>query len=599
MSLTEDEAYDILQLNPNVSKDEIRSAYKRLALEWHPDKHDVDREEATRKFQEISAAYKRLTEPESVGIGVHEMSMEEMFELFSQIFCRQRRQGTRTFFARPNTYRSYYFSDDDDDDDDASDDDEDTVPANFVGYVEYRKKKRLQREFKYGHKAPGPVSEKDIEEAEKQFRELLKEEEDEKQKAEKKKAKNRKKKEASKKRKKEKRAEDQKGVPMSEEGKSVEDEETVELKDKAVNGDDVGDESGAEDVPVWDTTSAFVDRVAQKTGVQSSIPQPDLTSFIKMPKPREHLPVGVKPKQQLKQAKATVTTSASASASASALTVKGDQQNENSHPLLLKSQQIASRGNELARLHHYNAAVDLFTEAIRLYRDDHRYYANRSFCYDHLQQYDRALKDAVTCIKLSPTWAKGYFRKGRALIGLLQFSDAEIAFQEVLKLDKQCVDAEHELVRIRVQQLVDMGFSNKQSEVAIKKHGNVQQALDSLLSGQITLVQSDRTTPQANGAGPNAVTDQMSTLWIGNLNTSKVTKEDLSNLFSQYGGVMSVRILLERRCGFVTFDSPATAATAKDTLNGHPLGGKKLVLRYPHHAAPRYERQKQRRGGMP
>ena len=590
MSLTEDEAYDILQLSPDASKDEIRTAYKRLALEWHPDKHNEDREEATRKFQEISAAYKRLTEPESVGIEVREMSMEEMFELFSQIFCRQRRQGARTFFARPNTYRRspYYdnFSDDDDDDD-ASDDDEDTVPANFVGYVEYKKKKREQREAKYGHKPPGPVSEKQIEDAEKQFRELLKEEENEKQKAEKKKARNRKKKEASKKRRKEKRAEDQKGVTESddkEEGKSVEEaekEESLELKNEAVNGDKGSDGSGAEDIPVWDTTSAFVDRVAQKTGVQSSIPQPDLTSFIKMPKPREHMPAGVKPKHAV----------------AATSTVKVTQQNENIHPLLLKSQQIASRGNELAQLGHFNAAVDLFTEAIRLYRDDHRYYANRSFCYDHLKQYDRALKDAITCIKLSPVWAKGYFRKGRALVGLLQFSDAETAFEEVLKLDKQCADAEHELVRIRVQQLVDMGFSHKQSEVAIKKHGNVQLALDSLLSGQITVDHSDRTAPQANGSGPNnALTDQMSTLWIGNLNASKVTHDDLSNLFSQCGGVTSIRVLPERRCGFVTFDSPATAATAMSSLNGHPLGGKSLVLRYPDNPSSRYERRKQRSG---
>lgn len=593
MSLTEEDAFEILQLTPDAAKDEIRSAYKRLALAWHPDKHNEDRDTATRKFQEISAAYKRLTEPESVGIEVYEMSMEEMFEMFSQIFCRHGRQGPRAFFARPSPYRRHspfydIDSDDDDDDDDVSDEYDDTLPSSFVGYVEYKKKKRQQREAKFGQKPTGPVSQKQIEEAEKLASELLKEEEEEKQKAEKRKAKNRKKKEAMKKRRKEKKGEEQKNVIESDgkkQVKSVDRQQNVELKNKAMNGDKGSDESGAEDIDTWDTTSAFVDRVAQKTGVHSSIPQPDMTAFIKMPKPGERMPVGVKPKKQQPSKEVTLTPTLAASVT---------PQNENVDPIVLKSQQIASRGNQLAQLGHFSAAVDLFTEAVRLYRNDHRYYANRSFCYDHLQQYDRALKDANMCIRLSPVWPKGYFRKGRALVGLRQLSDAEIAFDQVLKLDKQCVDAEHELGRIRVQQLIDMGFSHHQSEVAIKKYSQVQLALDSLLSGEI-----DDNPPQTNGTGLNAQTAQPCTLWIGNLNTSQVTTNDLTKLFSQCGEVKSVRLLSERRCGFITFDTPTTAATAISTLSGYSLGGKRLVLRYPDNPAPRHvsDRGKQR-GGM-
>ena len=47
-----------------------------------------------------------------------------------------------------------------------------------------------------------------------------------------------------------------------------------------------------------------------------------------------------------------------------------------------------------------------------------RFFGNRSYCYDRIQQYEKALKDAEKAIKLDQFWPKGHFRKGRALAGL-------------------------------------------------------------------------------------------------------------------------------------------------------------------------------------
>ena len=47
-----------------------------------------------------------------------------------------------------------------------------------------------------------------------------------------------------------------------------------------------------------------------------------------------------------------------------------------------------------------------------------RFFGNRSYCYDRLGEYTKALQDAEVTIMLVPHWAKGYFRKGRALVGL-------------------------------------------------------------------------------------------------------------------------------------------------------------------------------------
>lgn len=52
--------YEALGLPLGASKAEAKAAYRKLALKWHPDKNPDNREEAERKFQEISQAYERL-----------------------------------------------------------------------------------------------------------------------------------------------------------------------------------------------------------------------------------------------------------------------------------------------------------------------------------------------------------------------------------------------------------------------------------------------------------------------------------------------------------------------------------------------------------
>ena len=47
-----------------------------------------------------------------------------------------------------------------------------------------------------------------------------------------------------------------------------------------------------------------------------------------------------------------------------------------------------------------------------------RLFGNRSFCFEKMQEYEKALADAELCVNLCPGWVKGLFRKGRALAGL-------------------------------------------------------------------------------------------------------------------------------------------------------------------------------------
>lgn len=54
--------YDILQVNKNATKEEIKKSYKKLALHFHPDKNKD--ENAIDKFKEIAEAYNTLSDDE-------------------------------------------------------------------------------------------------------------------------------------------------------------------------------------------------------------------------------------------------------------------------------------------------------------------------------------------------------------------------------------------------------------------------------------------------------------------------------------------------------------------------------------------------------
>ncbi|XP_033890681.2 tetratricopeptide repeat protein 31-like isoform X1 [Acipenser ruthenus] len=285
--------------------------------------------------------------------------------------------------------------------------------------------------------------------------------------------------------------------------------------------------------------------------------------------------------------------------------------NEDNGAIHARSFEQADIGNQLASSGRFEVAVTYFTNAIKFNPKEYKLFGNRSFCYERLMQYDKALNDAEISLSLCPSWTKGYFRKGKALAGLQRYAEAEVALKEVLNLDSTCADAEQELMRVQIIQLMEMGFTREQSTDALIMYGTVHKALEALsnihagnghaveeewiVSGKkghsaaksVPRPQIPQTTQlkpvlQPRTAQANIQLGEQP-IWVGNV-TNSISPELLKHVFSTAGPINSVKMLYDRRCAFVNYSNKEAAERAIQTLQDLEIEGTKLLIRYPDHS---------------
>ncbi|CAL8327320.1 unnamed protein product [Lota lota] len=303
------------------------------------------------------------------------------------------------------------------------------------------------------------------------------------------------------------------------------------------------------------------------------------------------------------------------------------------------STELAMLGNQHASAGRFDMAVKYFTAAIKYNPKEFKLFGNRSFCFEKMQQHEKALTDAQLSLNMAPGWDKGLYRMGRALVGLKRYDEAASTFKEVLKLDSSCTEAAQELMRVQITQLMECGYTREQSSNALIIHGTLSKAMEVLSklnpshtgtiykapilppavgenlpratafsSGNLKTLPSafqaehdqspnkkpitQNTSNVVPKAGPNPghtvktnpenpkPPPELFPIWVGNVPPT-TTVSMLSDLFISAGRIHSIKVLSGKRCAFVNFTTQEHCDQAIRQYHGVELMGSKLALRYP------------------
>ena len=116
--------YEVLGVQKNASEDEIKKAYRKIAIKYHPDRNPGDKE-AEEKFKEAAEAYNVLHDPKTrqqydqfgfdgpgmggfggfSGFGGASMNMDDIFSMFGDIFGGHGFGGFSGGTRRPQQHR--------------------------------------------------------------------------------------------------------------------------------------------------------------------------------------------------------------------------------------------------------------------------------------------------------------------------------------------------------------------------------------------------------------------------------------------------------------------------------------------------------------
>ena len=86
-----------------------------------------------------------------------------------------------------------------------------------------------------------------------------------------------------------------------------------------------------------------------------------------------------------------------------------------------KSEKFKNQGNVFFRQKKYNDAIKMYTKAIEINNNQSTYFSNRARCYQILQNFQQAYKDAVEAVELDDKNIKAHQLVGESLAEIGKF----------------------------------------------------------------------------------------------------------------------------------------------------------------------------------
>ncbi|KAG0054301.1 hypothetical protein BGZ83_011506 [Gryganskiella cystojenkinii] len=132
----------------------------------------------------------------------------------------------------------------------------------------------------------------------------------------------------------------------------------------------------------------------------------------------------------------------------------------------LSAEQIKAQANQEYKVGNYAAAVDLYSQSIKLEPSNATYYGNRSAALMMIKKYSEASKDCQTAVRLDPEFVKGYLRGAKCQMQLGNISESVRLYTKVLELEPNNAQATKEKAQVdyiqaQVEQIQQF-MSNKQ-----------------------------------------------------------------------------------------------------------------------------------------
>ncbi|KAK2984039.1 hypothetical protein RJ640_001200 [Escallonia rubra] len=128
-----------------------------------------------------------------------------------------------------------------------------------------------------------------------------------------------------------------------------------------------------------------------------------------------------------------------------------------------RAEEIKVLANDAFKARKYSQAIDLYTQAIELNRENAVYWANRAFAHTKLEEYGSAIQDASTAIEIDP-------KRGAAYLAMGKFRDALKDFQMVKKIcpndpdaAKKLKECEKAVMKLKFEEAIAVPHSQRRS----------------------------------------------------------------------------------------------------------------------------------------
>ena len=119
----------------------------------------------------------------------------------------------------------------------------------------------------------------------------------------------------------------------------------------------------------------------------------------------------------------------------------------------LDADSLREEGITNYRAARYAEAVEAYTLSLELGPSQHLCFSNRSATHLKLDAAGSARLDALQCVKLAPTWPKGYARLAAASLVLKRWDDVEAACGACAEVADDTLDPDGDLANVLLRML--------------------------------------------------------------------------------------------------------------------------------------------------